>query len=303
MLLVTHHLATDGWGARLLLDEVSVAYRALADGRDPELPPLAVQYGDYAAWEVERFESGELESQQRHWLERLAGAPPQLRLPFDGPQSRSLVTEGVKISLSRDLSERVRKLARGRSVTPYIALLAGFKILLHRYTGQDDIVVGTIMSRRTRAETEPLIGNFGNNLLLRTRIDSEASANDVIDRTAATVRGALAHSDVSLELVAQAASIPAFHVMFLVRDGSWEERLALPGTSVEPVSASSGAATLDLILDLTDGSRGIEGYLEYRTARFARATVEGFAAAFLDVMTRMVEEPQALLALAPAASV
>ena len=127
-------------------------------------------------------------------------------------------------------------------------------------------------------------------------------ANDVIDRTAATVRDALAHSDVSLELVAQAASIPAFHVMFLLRDGSFEERLALPGTSVEPVSASSGAATLDLILDLTDGSRGIQGYLDYRTARFAPATVEGFAAAFQDVMTRMVEAPQALVALAPASS-
>ena len=173
LLLVTHHLATDGWGARLLLDELSAAYRALADEREPDLPPLAVQYGDYAAWEVERFESGELEPQQRHWLERLAGAPPQLRLPFDGPQSRSLVTESVRISLSPELSERVRKLSRSRSVTPYVTLLAAFKILLHRYTNQDDIVVGTIMSRRTRTETEPLIGNFGNNLLLRTRIDSD----------------------------------------------------------------------------------------------------------------------------------
>jgi hypothetical protein len=299
LVMVTHHLATDGWGARLLLDELSSAYRALAEGREPDLAPLPVQYGDYATWEVERLDGGELEAQRRHWLERLSGAPRQLRLPFDFSPTDSVATELVKVSFSRDLSESLRKLSRAQGVTPYVTLLAGFNVLLHQYTDQDDIVVGTILSRRTRSETEPLIGNFGNNLLLRTSLGGDPSFAEIIDGTAATMRDALAHSDVPLEAVAQAAPIPAFHVMFILRDGNYEERLTLPGVSVEAVRATSGAATLDLSLDITDGSRGIEGYFEYRTGRFAHETMQRLATAFEGVVARIVQEPQARLGTLP----
>jgi Condensation domain/Phosphopantetheine attachment site len=299
LVMVTHHLATDGWGARLLLDELSSAYRALVDGRKPDLAPLPVQYGDYATWEVERLDGGELEAQRRHWLERLAGAPRQLRLPFDFPPNDSVATESVKVAFTRDLSEKLHKLSRAQGVTPYVTLLAGFNVLLHQYTDQNDIVVGTILSRRTRSETEPLIGNFGNNLLLRTPLDDDPSFAEVIDRTAATMRDALAHSDVPLEAVAQLAPIPAFHVMFILRDGYYAERLTLPGVSVEAVRAASGAATLDLSLDITDGSRGIEGYFEYRTGRFAHETMQRLATAFEDVVARIVQEPQARLGTLP----
>ncbi|HEU5186256.1 MAG TPA: condensation domain-containing protein [Gemmatimonadaceae bacterium] len=286
LVIVSNHLATDGWGARLLLDELSLAYQALGQGRQPELPPLPIQYGDYAAWEVERLDSGELESQRAYWLARLAGAPAQLRLPFDGAPSRSLETESIAISLSPALSDRVRKASRAEGVTPYITLLAAFGVLLQRQSGQDDIVIGTIMSRRTRSETEPLIGNFGNNLLLRTRLDGDPSARDILRRTASTVREALANSDVSLELVAQSASIPAFHVMFLVRDGNFEERLTI-GDAVSAIGASPRIATLDMVLDLTDGARGINGYLEFRTARFTRERMERLASDFESVVTEL----------------
>ena len=297
LVMVSHHLATDGWGARLLLDELSAAYGAFADGREPDLPHLAVQYGDYASWEAERLDDGEWESQRRYWVERLAGAPRQLRLPFDFPPSNDVATESVQVSLSEDLSRGLRQLARTRGVTPYVTLLAAFKALLHQYTGQDDLVVGTILSRRTRSETEPLIGNFGNNLLLRTSLSGDPSLTEVIDRTGATMRDALANSDVPLEWVAQTAPIPAFHVMFILRDGNYEERFSLPGASVDAVRAESGAATLDLSLDITDGSRRIEGHFEYRTARFARETMERFAHAFEDVVARLVSEPHARLSV------
>jgi hypothetical protein len=292
LILVSNHLATDGWGARLLLDELSSAYRALSEGSAPDLPPLAIQYGDYAIWEVDRLESGELDAQRDYWLRRLDGAPSQLRLPFDGPPSRSLETESIKISFSTELSESVRAVSRSHGVTSYITLLAGFEMLLQEITGQNDIVVGTIMSRRTRSETESLIGNFGNNLLLRTVLDGNPSGSEVIQRTAATMREALAHSDVSLEIVAQAAPIPAFHVMFIVRDGNFEERLALGDIAVAPASASPGISTVDLVLDLTDGTRGISGYFEFRTARFARETMERLAAGFERAMTRLVQQLQ-----------
>lgn len=290
LVLVSNHLATDGWGARLLLDELSTAYRSLSEGREPELPPLAIQYGDYAKWDVDRLESGELDEQRAYWLRRLDGAPSQLRLPFDGPPSRSLETESIKVLLSPELSESVRAVSRSHGVTSYITLLAGFEMLLEEVTGQNDIVVGTIMSRRTRSETESLIGNFGNNLLLRTMLDGSPSASEVIQRTAATMREALAHSDVSLEIVAQAAPIPAFHVMFIVRDGNFEERLALGDVAVAPVSASPGISTVDLVLDLTDGTRGISGYFEFRAARFARETMERIATGFERAMTRLVQQ-------------
>ena len=300
LVLVSHHLSTDGWGARLLLDELATAYRAFTDSRGPDLPALAVQYGDYAVWELEQVRSGVLESQRLHWLERLDGAPRQLSLPFDrSAESGSVETDAIDISLPRNVVEDLRKLSRLRGVTPYVVLLAGLEIVLRQCTGQDDIVVGTILSRRTRSETEPLIGNFGNNLLLRTRLDGDPTLIEVVDRTAATMRDALAHSDVPLELVAQAAPIPAFHTMFILRDGGLDERLKLSGASAEAVPAASGAATLDLIVDITDGARGIDGHLEYRTARFAAATIRQLGAAFEDVVTRLVRNPDARLSALP----
>ena len=300
LLLVSHHLATDGWGARLLLDELASAYRSLAEGQAPALPRLGVQYGDFAAWEEEHIAAGALESQRRHWLERLADAPRQLALPSLRTGSGSVETKSVPVSLSPGLADQLRTLARARGVTPYIVLLSGLEVVLRQATGQDDIVVGTILSRRTRSETEPLIGNFGNNLLLRTKLDDDPSFAEIVDRTAETMRDALAHSDVPLELVAQSAPIPAFQMMFLLRDGGLEERLALPGTVVEPMRATSGAATLDLIVDLTDGVRGIGGYFEYQTSRFPPQTIQQLASAFADFTTRLVREPSTRLSALPA---
>jgi acyl carrier protein len=291
LVLVSNHLATDGWGARLLLEELSATYGALAQGAEPALPALLIQYGDYSAWDAARSADGALEAQRRYWLDRLAGAPPQIRLPFDGGPSPSADTETVRFSLSGDLSERLRSCSRARGVTPYITLLAAFKILLARTGGQDDIVVGTIVSRRTRSETESLIGNFGNNLLLRTRLSGDPFLADVVERTAATVHEALANSDVPLELVAESAPVPAFHVMFILRDGGLAERLRLPGAVVREVPASAGASTLDLMLDLTDGPTGFKGHFEFRTARFRRETIEQLASAYEAVLTRLVIEP------------
>jgi hypothetical protein len=299
LLLVSHHLATDGWGARLLLDELAIAYASLVDGREPDLPRLVVQYGDYAAWEAEHLASGALEAQRVHWLARLAGAPRQLGLPYIRSHSGSVETESIKVSLPQDLATDLRRLSRARGVTPYVVLLAGLEIVLRQMTGEDDIVVGTILSRRTRSETEPLIGNFGNNLLLRTTLDGDPSLTDVVDRAAVTMRDALAHSDVPLELVAQAAPIPAFQMMFILRDGGLEERLTLSGATVEPIRASSGAATLDLIVDLTDGARGITGYIEYQKARFAPETMRQFATALEDVAARLVRDPSVRLSDLP----
>lgn len=299
LVLVSHHLATDGWGARLLLDELTSAYRALVEHREPELPMLPAQYADFAAWEVERVESGALEQQRRHWMERLAGAPLQLALPFERTDSGSVETDSIEVALAEELARELRALSRARGVTPYVVLLAALEVALHRCTGQGDVVTGTILSRRTRSETEPLIGNFGNNLLLRTQLGGDPSLAEVVDRTAATVRDAFAHSEVPLELVAQTMPIPAFNTMFIVRDGGLEERLALPGTSVEAVRASSGAATLDLIVDLTDHARGIHGHFDYRRTRLSAETVRRLAHAFEDVVRRLVREPGARLSALP----
>lgn len=299
LLMVSHHLAMDGWGARLLLDELSTVYRSVLARREPELPPLPVQYADYAEWEVGRLESDAMEPERGHWLDRLAGAPHRLRLPFDLAGSDALDTEMVAIDLGPELSERLRKFARMNGITPYGALLAAFKVVLHLYSGEHDVIVGTILSRRTRSETESLIGNFGNNLLLRTELRAESSLIDIVRLTAVTLRDALAHSEVPLELVAQRAPIPAFHLMFILRDGHYEERLTQPDIAARGVDVSSGAATLDLILDLTDGSRGIEGHLEYRSARFTPDTARRLAETFERVVLLMVQRPDARLGELP----
>ncbi|HST58339.1 MAG TPA: condensation domain-containing protein, partial [Longimicrobium sp.] len=188
LLLSMHHVVSDGWSMGVLFRELSALYAAYREGRESPLPELAVQYADYAVWQREQLEGEVLDRQLAYWRERLAGAPALLELPTDHPRPAVQTFRGAheQVELSLELLERLQALGRSEGATLYMTLLAAFQVLLSRYSGSDDIVVGSPIAGRTRKETEELIGFFVNTLVLRTDLRGDPSFREVLGR----VRGA-----------------------------------------------------------------------------------------------------------------
>ncbi|HEX7240318.1 MAG TPA: condensation domain-containing protein, partial [Longimicrobiaceae bacterium] len=201
LLFTLHHAVGDGWSMELLVREVSEAYGALMEGREPRLPHLPVQYADYAVWQRSWLTGEVLERQLGWWRERLAGAPPLLELPTDRPRPTVQGPRGgsVPLVLAPDVAAALRALARREGATPFMALLAAWQLLLGRYAGQDDVVVGTPVAGRTRVETEPLIGFFVNTLALRGDLSGGPGFREVLGRAREATLGAFGHQDVPFE--------------------------------------------------------------------------------------------------------
>src|SRR4051812_10868223 len=182
LLLSMHHVVSDGWSLGVLFGELSALYAAYREGRESPLPELPVQYADYAVWQRGQLAGEALERQLSYWRERLAGAPELLELPADHPRSpvRTYRSATAEVELSLQLLERLQRLGQGEGATLYMVLLGAFQVLLGRYGGTDDVVVGTPIAGRTRGETEGLIGFFVNTLVLRTDLSGNPSFREVV---------------------------------------------------------------------------------------------------------------------------
>ncbi|HEU4556753.1 MAG TPA: amino acid adenylation domain-containing protein [Longimicrobium sp.] len=282
LLLSMHHLVSDGWSMGVLLRELSALYEAYREGGESPLPELAMQYADYAVWQREQVEGKVLERQLAYWRERLAGAPELLELPTDRPRppTQSYRGETVPVELSPELLERLQALGRSEGATLYMTLLGAFQVLLSKYSGSDDIVVGSPIAGRTRKEVEELIGFFVNTMVLRTDLSGDPSFREVLRRAREVTLGAYEHQEVPFErLVAELqpersrSHTPLFQVMFTLQTAEAEEG-ALPGLSVSGVEAERPSAKFDLSLALTATSRGLRGRLTYSTDLFERGTVD-----------------------------
>jgi amino acid adenylation domain-containing protein len=282
LLLSMHHVVSDGWSMGVLFRELSVLYEAYRDGRESPLPELAVQYADYAVWQREQLEGEVLDRQLAYWRERLADAPELLELPTDHPrpvvQTHRGATVGVELSL--ELLERLQALARSEGATLYMTLLGAFQVLLSRYSGSDDIVVGSPIAGRTRKEVEELIGFFVNTLVLRTDLSGDPSFREVLGRVREGTLGAYAHQEVPFErLVAELqpertlSHSPLFQVMFALQNAE-SGGGTLPGLQASGVGAAMEIAKFDLSLTFAETSRGLRGGLDYSTDLFERGTVE-----------------------------
>ncbi|PTL74899.1 condensation domain-containing protein, partial [Vitiosangium sp. GDMCC 1.1324] len=282
ILLVTlHHIVSDGWSTGVLVREVATLYAAFASGQRPSLPPLPIQYADFARWQRSWLRGEALDAQVRYWKQQLSGAPAHLELPTDRPRPPIQSVRGAQYSfrLPPELSEALTATSKQHGVSLFMTLLAGFQALLSRYSGQDDIVVGSPIAGRRTTELEDLIGFFVNTLVLRSRIAPEASFRDLLLQVRDTTLGAYEHQDLPFEKLVEELSpqrtlghSPLFQVMFSLQNTPIPQ-LALSGLTLGPVELESTTSKFDLSLALAESPQGILGALTYKTDLFDSDTV------------------------------
>ncbi|HLJ02689.1 MAG TPA: amino acid adenylation domain-containing protein [Solirubrobacteraceae bacterium] len=278
--ITLHHIVTDGWSMGVLSRELTELYGQARAGTTPELPELAIQYADYAAWQQEWMDSGGLDHQLEHWKRSLAGVPPLLELPTDRPRPSRQSFRGAteRVMLPVELLGRVRAFGEGEGATTFMTLLAVFAALLSRYSGQEDVVVASPVANRNRVEFERVIGLFVNTLALRVDVSSEPSFHELLARVREMALGAFSNQDVPFEkLVAELrperhlSHAPLAQVMFVVLNAR-ERPAPMLGLESERLMTDRGTAKFDLTLFATETPDGLRLSLEYCTDLFERST-------------------------------
>jgi amino acid adenylation domain-containing protein/non-ribosomal peptide synthase protein (TIGR01720 family) len=297
--LTLHHVIADGWSLALLSRELVSLYEAARLSLPPPLPPLPIQYADYAAWQRQRLSTGKLlEAELSYWREQLAGAPQSLSLPSDG--GRGAGHQGgaaVKVRLDGELTLRLKELAKAEGATLYMVLLAGFWLLLMRYGGVRDVVVGAPVAGRGRAELEGLVGLFVNTLVLRGRVEGGETFREVVRAARAVCLGAYAHQEVPFERVVEelkvgreAGRTPLVQVMFNMFNFA-QERVELSDLLVEHFSNDDVSSKFDLTLYAWEKDDGIRLNLTYNADLFTRARMVEMAEQLKHLYAQAAESP------------
>jgi len=278
---VFHHAASDAWSAGVFLRELGALYAAFRHGRPSPLAEPPLQYADFAAWQREWLAGDELERQLAFWRERLKGAPATLGLPTDRPRpaSQDLAGAALRFELTERASAAVKRLAAAEGATPFMVLLAAFAAVLHRWSGEEDLVIGTPMANRGRAELEELIGFFGNTLPLRADLSGDPTMRELVARVRETTVDAFAHHDVPFEKLVDALGVerslshsPLFQVMLTLQNAA-EGEVGLEDVEVRIAAPDLGTSRFDLTVGLWETGAGFAGWVEYATALWDEATV------------------------------
>jgi len=298
LLFAISHSISDGWSIGLFLQELAALYRAERAGRPSPLPELTVQYADFAIWQRQHLQGERLATQVEYWKQQLAGAPPLLELPADRPRPPLQSFRGAMLPLAVPAEElaRFKALCQAQGVTLYMGLLAAWQALLHRYSGQREIVVGSPVANRRRVELEKLIGFFANTLVLRTDLGGDPSFNELLARVQKVARGAYAHQDVPFERLVEElhperhlSYTPLFQVMLVLQNAPMPD-LALAELTLSILDLDPGIAKFDLLLNVAEAEDGgLTGVLEYSTDLFDE-----------DRMARLLQHLRVLLAEAAA---
>ncbi|WP_323162118.1 non-ribosomal peptide synthetase [Pseudomonas fluorescens] len=304
LLLTQHHIISDGWSMGVLTRELGQLYEAALLDRDDPLPPLPVQYVDYAVWQKQWLSGDVLEQQSRYWRETLTGAPVLLELPTDHkrPPVQNYLGGFVPLVFDAALTARLKALGMQQGTTLFMNLLAGFSLLLSRLSGQSDVVIGVPSANRPQQELEGLIGFFVNTLALRMTQSGTPSVAQWLQQARRVALEAQEHQDLPFEQVVELLNpprslshSPLFQVLF-----AWEQDqdsdLLLSGLDVTPVESSHHVAKFDLQLALHERDGQIVGGLEYASGLFERGTVEQFGEYLRRVLTQMVEDSEQSLA-------
>jgi amino acid adenylation domain-containing protein len=309
LLITQHHIVSDGWSTGVMVQEFAALYTAFCEGRDDPLPPLAIQYADYAAWQRDWLQGEELERQTAFWREHLTGAPSLLELPTDRPRPAMQRHAGgtLPVALPADLTARLKQLGQRQGATLFMVLLAGWSLLLSRLSGQGDVVVGTPVANRQRREVEALIGFFVNTLALRVRVGETARVADLLAQVKDTTLGAFAHQELPFEQVVEAVQparslshSPLFQTMLsLDNTPAADDVQALPGLMLSSIAAEHSVAHFDLSLSLKGDGACLHGELEYAADLFDRTTIERFAGHFVTVLEAMATSDAQAVATLP----
>ena len=306
-LVMMHHIASDDWSWRVFCSEVAAAYAAIVANRKAEFPEPPIQYGDFAVWQKEWLRGDVLKKELEYWKKQLADAPPVLELPTDFPRPVSQTFRGACewLDFSPRLSDEVNALSQAGNFTPYMILLAAFQALLHRYTGQEDIVLGSPVAGRSRASLENLIGLFVNMLVLRTKLDGNTTFFEVLHRTQATVLEALAHQEMPFDKLVEelqpersASYSPLIQVMFALQD-ELSDNLKLPGLAISQFPLDPGTAKFDLTFTIVKSGAQYRCCAEYNTDLFEAATVRRMLAHYERILESVASDPDQPLADIP----
>ncbi len=307
LLLESHHVASDAWSRNILLRELATLYDSFAAGKAPDLPPVALQYGDFALWQRQLLEGKRLDELLDYWRKQLRDAPTVLELPTDRPRAATPSFDGDARSrmLPLPLLEKLRALSRANETTLFMTLLAAFDVLLARYSGQDDLVVGSPIAGRAHEGTEGIIGYFANTLVLRTRVGDDPSFVELLRRVRETTLGAFEHQDAPyeklvLELQKERATgvSSLFQVMFTLQDAELRA-MSLPGLAVEPFGSARGATKFDLSLFMHEQAGGLRSAIEFRTDLYEGTTIERMLAQLEVLLEGIVANPQAKISSLP----
>ncbi len=298
LLINMHHIISDGWSIPILFREIATCYEAYSHNRVVALPELPIQYADYAIWQRDSLQGDNLKAQLSFWRKHLEGLPA-LKLPIDRPRPAVQSYRGAKhsVTLSSTIGAQLKMLSRQEGVTLFMSVLAAFQAFLYRYTGQDDISVGTPIAGRTRRETEGLIGFFVNTLVLRTDLSGDPTFRELLARVRKVALDAYEHQDVPFEKLVKEfnpdrslSQTPLFQVMFAFHDAS-ESRLRLHGLAVTRLELPSEMAKFDLSAYVTEKENSLTLSFFYKTDLFDALTVRRWLSHFQALFEAMVGNP------------
>jgi len=301
--IVLHHIICDGWSLNVLLREMVTLYEGQRRGEGEGLPELELQYGDYAVWQREWLQGEVLEQQLRYWKRQLSGAPGLLKLPLDRerPMQPSRRGATVGFTVGEGLLQELRRVSQGEGATLFMTLVAAFQVLLHYYSGQSDIVVGTDDANRQRGETEGLIGFFINQLALRTDLSGNPSFRKVLQRVRQTTLDAYVHNAAPFEKVVEALNIqrslqhsPIFQAKLVMQNLS-PDQLSCAGLHIRGFPLASSVAKYDLTLTAVELEKSLSGVISYRDDLFNHSTILQMAESFQRLLRLVVSSTDAEL--------
>jgi len=299
LLLALHHIIFDGWSRPIFARELAALYEAFRHDQPSPLLAPSLQYADYAVWQREYLNGGNLEKDLAYWKQQLAGAPNSLELATDHPRPAIQTFNGAAtpIAFSRELSESLAALSRKRGASLFMTLLAGFQALLSRYTGHYDIVVGTPVANRNRKEIEGIIGLFANTLILRTDLSGDPDFGEVVERVRKNALKAYTHQELPFEKLVEEMNPerslshnPLYQIMFLLQNAR-SEAFELSGLELRVLGGTITTAKFDISVFLSETAKGLLGRIEYKTDLFDAGTIERMAGHYRTLLEGAVENP------------
>ena len=300
LLLSLHHIISDEWSTDVFLRELREIYQAYVRGGESPLPELPIQYSDFAAWQRDRLEGDALQKQVAYWKDQLADAPALLEMPTDRPRPPVQRFEGRSklFSLPLHLMENLKAVGNEENATLFMVLLAAFNVLLHRYSRQNDIVVGTPIANRTRPEIERLIGPVANTLALRTDLSGLPTFREVLRRIKEVTLGAYAHQDLPFEKLVEELQpdrnlsySPIFQVLFILQNLSARSVEDAAGKLTAPFRVDTGTSKFDLTVLLAEEVDGLSGYVEYDTMLYDGTSIDRMIGHMQCLLQGIVDDP------------
>jgi non-ribosomal peptide synthetase component F len=294
-----HHIVSDGWSTGLFVRELQVLYDAFSNGRPSPLAELSVQYADFSVWQREWLRGEVLDEQLAYWRRQLEGAPAALNIPTKQPRATTTINEGatLAVAISKDVAEATREFCRREGVTFFMMLFTAFNVLLSRFSGERDLLVGTNIANRNRIETESMIGFFVNMLVLRTRLSEDQSYRQLLEQVRNTTLDSYAHQDVPFEKIVEElrperdlSRSPFFQVVFTLQNTP-PKGLKLSGLNITGVPIELSATTYDLIFNLMDTGQGLIASMTYNKNLFDAGLIDRMVGSAETLLSTVVANP------------